>query len=111
MTSRPLDLRADVHAHVADYVMDVDRLYFDAHPGEPVYVRPPLEHEWCCWRCATEGRCRPAVGTVVAVHVTNLGPGVRARRPIVGARHRCEHVLDLPALPLAWVERIDGAGS
>ena len=78
-----LDLSADIHGRVADYVADVDRRWFDAHPGEDSYERSPLEHETCNPVAAAEGRCEPlfelADGARIVVVVTQLSPGFRTR--------------------------------
>lgn len=52
-----IDLRADLHGHVVDFVSDQDRRWFDAHPGETVRHRPALPHEFCDPRHLSE--CRP----------------------------------------------------
>jgi hypothetical protein len=53
-----------------EYASEMDRLWFEQHPGEDERVRPPFPQEWCI------------AGTVcTAVHVVQLRPGVRARMP------------------------------
>lgn len=68
------DLRADFHGHVTDFVCDIDRRFFAEHPGVRTYRRPAVDHELCtpggpCWDHAA-----------VSVIVTELQPGMRARR-------------------------------
>lgn len=104
-----LDLRADLHGHAADYVSDVDRAWFAAHPGVDVYVRQGLPHEWCCPVCAAEGGgCVPVVVDIEGVVIMRLGPGLRARQYVGGRAGPCRHVDEMAELPPAWARRIFG---
>jgi hypothetical protein len=83
---RTIDLTKDLHGHVADFISDTDRAWFDAHPGETTYFRPAIEHETCRPDAAAEGRCESAIGVVpcgatVIVQVRQLAPGARVRSP------------------------------
>ena len=51
---------------------EIDRAWFEHHPGESVYVRPPLEGEW-----------GDGVSLLVCdfVEVTQLAVGARVRKP------------------------------
>ena len=42
-----IDLGADYHGRVVEYVSDLDRAWFADHPGEDTYYRDAVEHEWC----------------------------------------------------------------
>lgn len=85
----PIDLRADLHGHAADYISDIDRAWFRDHPQRTSYVRAALEHELCNPHAAAEGRCEPVLtaplGATVMIEVVKLGDGVRVRRPVYWA--------------------------
>lgn len=74
-----LDLRTDLHEHVVDHVCDIDRRWFDEHPGEREHTRPAVDHELC----PPGGPCHPA-SPAALVRVVKLGPGLRARMPVAG---------------------------
>jgi hypothetical protein len=79
--SMMLDLRADYHGHVIDYVCDYDRIFLAAHPEVDAFERPAVEHEFCDMIAAsTPGICLDFEGVVV--RVTRIAEGVRARRPL-----------------------------
>jgi len=79
----PFDLRADIHGRAVDFANDLDRAFFEQHPGTRTCTRPPVEHEWC--GPGADGTCTPlpgsTPGTVAAVTVVLLGDGLRARIP------------------------------
>ena len=86
---KPIDLTADLHGHVHDYISDLDRRWFDDHWDEDrhIRIRPPYEHELCDGRFAVEGRCVPLLdvppGYVISIEVEQLAPGVRVKRPFL----------------------------
>ncbi len=83
----PIDLSADLHGHVLEYVSDTDRAWFERHPGRTSYSRPPVAHEFCdpgqLPRCSPPPM-PPHPGDKrwkLAVQVDLLDAGVRARQP------------------------------
>ena len=71
-----IDLRADLHGHVLDYVTGRDRQWFADHPGAVAYIRRAEPHELCipgpegvaCWDHA--GRW---------IRLIDFGGGLRGR--------------------------------
>lgn len=64
-------------AAAADAAMEVDRLYFEAHPDETLYYREPLPGEQFGVLAQPEGIDESRVCRMVQVR--KLGPGVRTR--------------------------------
>jgi hypothetical protein len=109
-SDRPhFDLSADLHGHAVDYANDADRSWFVAHPSAVAYVRPALDHEWCCPLCVADGRgCRSPAGRVVAVRVQAIGRGMRVRSPVVVGDGGCSHSADLARAPASLAVGLDG---
>jgi hypothetical protein len=81
-----INLEAELHGHAICYANDQDRAWFEAHPDQDTYCRPPFEHELCDPRAAAAGRCQPVVvpaGRQCLVRVVQVAPGVRFRLPVV----------------------------
>ena len=55
-----IDLGADFHGRVVEYACDLDRAWFTDHPGEDVYYREAVEHEWRRASAGDVGDCRLA---------------------------------------------------
>jgi hypothetical protein len=60
-----------LHAAAIEAACDLDRSFFERHPGAVTYVRPALEHE----ACLPGGPCR----SLERVQVWQIEPGLRAR--------------------------------
>ena len=76
-----IDLKADFHGHVIDYVCDQDRAFFAAHPEVQAFERPAFPHEFCDLLAVGGPRvCFDFEGVVV--RVTRMVDGTRARQPL-----------------------------
>jgi hypothetical protein len=60
-----------------EYASDMDRLWFEQHPGQDERVRSPFPNEWTF----TDATC-------TQVRVVQLAPGVRARMPVLVSHGR-----------------------
>jgi len=76
-----IDLKADFHGHVIDYVGDQDRAFFAAHPEVQAFERPAFPHEFCNLLAGGGPQvCFDFEGVVV--RVTRMVDGARTRQPL-----------------------------
>ena len=61
------------HARAADKASEKDRIWFEKHPGQTEYIRPPISGEF-----------PPFPGLRIdAVQVVQIRPGARLRHPLL----------------------------